>query len=765
MMVVPVLKAQQVTVDVLQEKYCKAHEHSADDVIVRVAKALAEAEPAEIREDWRMEFERAMRDGFVPAGRIMSAAGTGIKATLINCFVQPMSDSVSEPVGDTVSIYGALQQAAETLRRGGGVGYDFSPLRPYGALVGGTFSRSSGPISYMHVFDASCATIESAGARRGAQMGALRIDHPDVLRFIHAKDEKGKLNYFNVSVAVTDAFMDAVENGKLIQLWHEAQPHPDFRNSDGGTPFQRADGMWVYDTVLAEKIWDEVMRSTYDHAEPGILFIDKINRENNLYYRETIATTNPCGEQPLPPYACCCLGSVDLTKCVVMPFSDNATINFEKLRRLVRVAVRMLDNVLDVTYWPLLEQRAEAEAKRRIGLGFLGLGDALVMCGLRYDSVEARDLASSIAHAMMEEAYAASIGLSIEKGSFPALDANEYLESAFARRLPEDIRRGIRVNGIRNSHLLSIAPTGTITLAFADNASNGIEPAYMWQYTRKKREPDLSWKEYQVEDHAYRLYKAMFGDWSERPECFVDAVSISAMDHMLMMAAVQPYVDTSISKTVNVPEDYPYDDFRELYFQAWKAGCKGLATYRPNPILGAVLSATPEAHKETKTAFGLEELVREFSAAMIQRLREQEAKGYYGWDDDTNVEAFQEGFTRNMLQGDHVDAANFLAMLWHHECLPTKEGQFAEKEDPRTCRLDSRPEGDLEGATTKVEYWTVDGKKVVYITANSVWVNGSCCVPSSSSCLRRSARASSGSARRCGCSRCSPGPAGRWPRR
>lgn len=732
----PVLEPQQVTLDVLKEKYCKGHEHSARDVRARVAKALAAVEDTEgKRIQYEQEFMQAMEDGFVPAGRINSAAGTGIRATLINCFVQPMSDSVSEydfnARGEAVpSIYGALQEAAETLRRGGGVGYDFSPIRPYGALVGGTFSRSSGPISYMNVFNASCATIESAGARRGAQMGAIRIDHPDVLRFVHAKDEKGALTYFNISVAVTDVFMDAVENGKLIQLWHEAKPHPDFRSTDGVTPFQREDGMWVYDVIEARALWDEIMRSTYDHAEPGILFIDRINRDNNLWYRETIATTNPCGEQPLPPYACCCLGSINLTKFVDDPFAHNASFDLGKFKRVVRTAVRMLDNVLEATYWPLEQQRAEAMAKRRIGLGFLGLGDMLAMLGIPYDSMGARSWAESIAVHMRDEAYRASIALAQEKGAFPALERDKYLESGFAQRLPTEIRAGIAAHGIRNSHLLSIAPTGTITLAFADNASNGIEPAYMWTYTRKKREPDLSWKEYVVEDHAYRLWKAMH--WSglpqgdaKLPEYFVDALSIGATDHMLMMAAVQPYIDTSISKTVNIPADYPYDQFKSLYFDAWRAGCKGLATYRPNDTLGAVLSATPEATtKEAKTAFGLEELVREFSAAMVQRLREKEAEGYYGWDDDTNVEAFQEGFARNMLQGDHIDAANFLAMLWHHECLPTKEGQFSEKKDPRTCRLDSRPEGDLEGATTKVEYWTVDGKKVVYITANSTWVQG-----------------------------------------
>ena len=581
---------QPISQDVLVEKYLKPGENSVDDLFARVARALASVEAETERPKFEAIFLENLYAGAIGAGRIMSAAGTDIQATLINCFVQPVGDCIQGMDGDGYpGIYEALREAAETMRRGGGVGYDFSRIRPRGAAVKGTASMASGPCSYINVFDQSCSTVESAGARRGAQMGVLRIDHPDVLEFITAKRTPGRWNNFNVSVGMTDSFMQALRNDQAWELIHPAKPGAPLMSQGA---YQRADGQWVYQTLPAQKLWDTVMKSTYDFAEPGILFLDNINRDNNLNYCETIAATNPCGEQPLPSYGCCDLGPIILPRFVrhAFGFAGVPMFDFEAFEKSVAIQVRALDNVLDVTFWPLPQQREESAAKRRIGVGFTGMGNVLAMLCLRYDAPEGRAMAARIATSMRDAAYSASVALAQEKGAFPKFDADGYLASGtFASRLPAALQQSIRTHGIRNSHLLSIAPTGTVSLAFADNASNGIEPAFSWMYRRKKRESDGTTTDYAVEDHAWRLYRELGGNVDALPDYFVSALDMSATDHIAMMEAVQPFVDTAISKTVNVPADYPYEDFKGLYQQAWDAKLKGLATYRPNAILGSVL--------------------------------------------------------------------------------------------------------------------------------------------------------------------------------
>ncbi len=1021
------LPPQPICVDVLQEKYLKNGETTAAQLYDRVARALASIEKPELQAEFEQKFRRNMDAGAIGAGRIMSAAGTGIQATLINCFVQPVGDCI-QGVDDEgyPGIYEALREAAETMRRGGGVGYDFSRIRPKGARVKGTASTASGPCSYINVFDQSCATVESAGARRGAQMGVLRIDHPDVLEFITAKRTPGRWNNFNVSVGVTDAFMEAVQQGADWELVHPAQPVAE-QVQQGA--HQRPDGQWVYRSLPARELWDTIMKSAYDFAEPGILFLDRIRTDNNLRAVETISATNPCvtadtwvmteagarqvhelvgqsfnalvngqayslesqgffatgtkpvyelqtregqrlrltadhrvrrvakqtrytqtldwtaaerlqpgdkivlndhrsalgwegegtqaqgyllgllvgdgtlkadkavlsvwapelravgqdlavvarsgadgimqaaleaidtlphradfagfqrpvagrgerrlasaalrdlalglgmqvgsktltpemerqssdfyvgllrglfdadgsvqgtqdkgvsvrlsqsdeellrraqrmlqrlgivstlyanrrpagisllpsgrggaqgyevqaqhelvisgenlrsfadrigfadtdkaerltaaladykrdlnrerftvtvaalvpcgqepvydvtvsdvhafdanglvvhncGEQPLPPYGCCDLGPIILTRFVRHAFNHGgeAAFDFDAFAKSVALQVRALDNVLELTHWPLPQQEREAHAKRRIGVGFTGLGDALVMLGLPYNADAGREMARRIAECMRDAAYAASVALAQEKGAFPLFEATTYLaDGTFASRLPEAIKTQIRQHGIRNSHLLSIAPTGTVSLAFADNASNGIEPAFSWTYTRKKREADGTRSEYEVQDHAYRLYKALGGDVNNLPAAFVGALEMSAHDHIAMMQAVQPYIDTSISKTVNVAEDYPYEDFKSLYLQAWSARLKGLATYRPNNILGAVLEVKPaESSKRVEPA-----------------------------------------------------AATPTAVV-----------------DPMRTVIENRPLGGLDAVAEKIEYWTHDGHKSLYL--------------------------------------------------
>ena len=640
---------QPISQDVLAEKYLKPGETGVEDLYRRVARALASVEKPEARAEWEQNFLDNLHAGAIGAGRIMSAAGTDIQATLINCFVQPVGDAIQGVDAEGYpGIYEALREAAETMRRGGGVGYDFSRIRPKGAEVKGTHSMASGPCSYINVFDQSCSTVESAGARRGAQMGVLRIDHPDVMEFITAKRTPGRWNNFNVSVGVSDAFMEAVASDQPWELVHKARPGKTLLDKGA---YQRTDGLWVYQTLDARELWDTIMKSAYDFAEPGILFLDKIGTDNNLHYCETISATNPCGEQPLPPYGCCDLGPIILTRFVRCPFGLGGVpaFDFEAFEAVVATQVRALDNVLDVTFWPLPQQREESAAKRRIGVGFTGMGNTLAMLCVRYDREEGRRMAAQIAERMRDAAYLASIELAKEKGRFPKFDADGYLApGTFASRLPEAIKKSIRKHGIRNSHLLSIAPTGTVSLAFADNASNGIEPPFSWMYRRKKREADGSTSEYAVEDHAWRLYRELGGNVDELPEYFVNALAMSAGEHIAMMEAVQPFVDTAISKTVNVAADYPFEDFKSLYLKAWKANLKGMATYRPNSILGSVLdTGAPAPAAKTDVA-----------------------------------------------------------------------ATVANPVDPMRTVIESRPKGALSAVADKIEYWTQEGHKTLYIVVS-----------------------------------------------
>ena len=534
----------------------------------RVANALAqpEADPA----PWADRFAAAMTDfRFIPAGRIVAGAGSGRRVTLFNCFV--MGD-IEDDLG---SIFANLREAALTMQQGGGIGYDFSSLRPKGALVRGVGADASGPLSFMDVWDAMCRTIMSAGARRGAMMATLRCDHPDIEAFIDAKREPGRLRSFNLSVLITDAFMAAVA------------ADADWALTFGGTLFR---------TIKARELWDRIMRATFAYAEPGVLFIDRINARNNLAYCETIHSTNPCSEQPLPPYGACLLGSVNLSRLVLDPFTGAARLDEAALDDLVTIAVRMLDNTIDVSGFPLDEQRQEAYAKRRIGLGVTGLADALIMCRETYGSDAAVALADRWTARINRAAYLASAALAAEKGAFPLYDRDAYLAGETVRGLDADVREAIAAHGIRNALLTSIAPTGTISL-WADNVSSGIEPIFALAYTRRVKNPDGTLREEEVSDHAVRRYRALFGAEAELPAYFVTAQTLEPRDHVRMQAAVQRNVDSAISKTVNCPEDISFEAFKHIYLDAYESGCKGCTTYRPNAITGSVLEATPPAPK------------------------------------------------------------------------------------------------------------------------------------------------------------------------
>ena len=548
-----------------------------EDTWRRIAKALASVEKKPAK--WEDKFYQALEDfKYLPAGRIIAGAGTGRSVTLFNCFVM---GTIEDNMG---GIFDGLRQAALTMQQGGGIGYDFSTIRPRGAQVKGVAADASGPLSFMDVWDAMCRTIMSAGSRRGAMMATMRCDHPDVEDFIVAKQDATRLRMFNLSVLITDPFMDAVKSNSAWDLVF------------GGE---------IYKTVQARVLWNKIMRSTFEFAEPGVIFIDRINAANNLGYVETIAATNPCGEQPLRPYGACLLGSINMAKLVKNPFEANAELDPKALDDLVRMAVRMMDNVVDASRFPLPEQEAEARAKRRIGLGVTGLADALLMMGLRYGAPEAAAQTETWMKAIARSAYLASVDLAKEKGAFPLFDADKYLASGTMRAMDEDVRQAIKVHGIRNALLTAIAPTGTISL-YAGNVSSGIEPVFAYAYTRKVLQKDGSRTEEEVVDYAVQLWREKFGQ-KPLPDYFVNAQTLPPLDHVRMQSAAQKWIDSSISKTINCPEDISFDDFAEVYMAAWDQGCKGCTTYRPNAVTGSVLTvSSTEAKSEPIAALVVE---------------------------------------------------------------------------------------------------------------------------------------------------------------
>ncbi|HXQ11956.1 MAG TPA: adenosylcobalamin-dependent ribonucleoside-diphosphate reductase [Caulobacteraceae bacterium] len=547
---------------------------SVEETWARVARALAEAEASDARADWAERFSRALQDfRFLPAGRILAGAGTGRSVTLFNCFVM---GAIPDNLG---GIFDHLREAALTMQQGGGVGMDFSTIRPDGARVRGVGADASGPLSFMEVWDGMCQTIMSAGQRRGAMMGCLRIDHPDIEAFIDAKRDPRRLRNFNLSALVTDAFMDALDAGRDWPLTFEGV---------------------VYRTVNSRDLWARLMQATYDCAEPGVIFIDRVNALNNLAYCEAVSASNPCGEQMLPPYGACLLGSINLAKLVRSPFERDAALDEGELADLTRTGVRMLDDVIDVSQFPLPAQEEEAKAKRRIGLGVTGLADALIFCGVRYGDDAALALTSHWLSVIKREAYRTSAALAKEKGAFPLYDP-VMLERPNLKSLDDETRAAIQAHGLRNGCLTSIAPTGTTSL-LAGNVSSGIEPVFAFAYSRRVLQPDGSKREEPVEDYALSAWRGLRGDEPPPELAFVTAQDLQPDDHLRMQAAAQAVIDASISKTINCPEDIPFDAFAAVYREGYRLGCKGLTTYRPNAITGSVLTVTSDAAQAATAA-------------------------------------------------------------------------------------------------------------------------------------------------------------------
>jgi len=544
-------------------------EASIDATFDRVARALAGAEPRE-RERWARRFRDVLDDfRFLPGGRILAGAGTARRVTLFNCFVMgTIEDSLD-------GIFAALRESALTMQQGGGIGIDFSTLRPRAAPADATGGVASGPVSFMDLWNQMSDTVTGVGPRRGAMMGTLSCEHPDVADFVVAKRRAGRLTHFNLSVLVSDAFMRAVEV-----------------DADWTLVFPRAG---VERRVSARSLWEAIVDSAYESAEPGVLFIDRIRGEDNLAYAETISATNPCGEIPLPPYGACDLGSINLARFVREPFAAQAALDHDALAATAAVATRMLDNVYEVSRFPLPQQEAAAKASRRLGLGITGLADALVMLGLHYDSPAARSVAAGAMRTICEAAYQASIELARERGSFARYERERYLAAPFVARLPVHLRDAIARHGIRNSHLTAIAPAGTISL-LAGNVSSGLEPVFALEYARDVRQPDGSIVRVDVEAYAVGRFRALRGN-EALPDAFVTAREVAAEAQLAMQASLQPHVDNAISKTTNVAADVPREEFHRIYRRAWELGLKGCTVFRPNAVTGAVLTG-PEPRCE-----------------------------------------------------------------------------------------------------------------------------------------------------------------------
>jgi ribonucleoside-diphosphate reductase alpha chain len=537
----------------------------------RVAGSIASVErhPAA----WQTRFESLLEGfRFLPGGRILAGAGLGRDVTLCNCFV------AGELVDSLEGILESLRETAMTMQYGGGIGLDFSPLRPAGLPAVRTGATASGPVSFMHVWDSLCETLLATGRRRGAMMATLRCDHPDIEAFVDAKRDASVLHNFNLSVLITDSFLRAVDEDREWTLAYPAAGEP-----------------LVERRIAAGQLWRRIVEAALDTAEPGLLFVDTINRENNLGYCETISATNPCGEVPLPAHGACDLGSINLAAAVSSPFTDAAAVDHGQLQQLAASAVRFLDNVIDVSRFPLGKQAEQARRTRRIGLGITGLGDALAMLGLRYDSPDARRAAIAVMRTLRDSAYRASIDLAREKGPFAAYDAGRYGEAPFVRRLPSDLRAALARHGIRNSHLLSIAPAGTISL-LAGNVSSGVEPIYALQAERSIRDANKQARNVVLTDFALQCWRDAFGDGCAPPDSFVTADALGGDAHLAMQASLQPFVDNAISKTITLPRGATADSVRDLFRRAHGAGIKGCTVFRPGAMRGQVIRARDDAH-------------------------------------------------------------------------------------------------------------------------------------------------------------------------
>tara|TARA_Y100000593_G_scaffold83521_1_gene157469 strand:+ start:5715 stop:8513 length:2799 start_codon:yes stop_codon:yes gene_type:complete len=734
----------------------------------RIAHALAEPEGL-VQVDYEEEFFDALKDfKFLPAGRITAGAGTARAVTLFNCFVMgTIPDSMD-------GIFSMLREAALTMQQGGGIGYDFSPIRPKGAEVKKLGADASGPLTFMDCWDAMCRTVMSAGSRRGAMMATMRCDHPDIEDFIEAKQDSARLRMFNLSVLVTDAFMHAVEENEDWPLVHVEPPSgpevPEIIDHYGETG-RDGDGLprYLHRRVKARDLWNKIMQSTYDYAEPGVIFIDRVNQANNLNYVEKISSTNPCGEQPLPPYGACLLGSINLSRLVANAFETNAGLDSVELKKLVATAVRMMDNVIDVSNFPLPEQEKEAKAKRRIGLGVTGLADALMMVGLRYGSPEAAARTEKWMQMVAEAAYRASVELAKEKGAFPLFDAEEYLSDGHhVAAMPEDLKEEIREHGIRNALLTSIAPTGTISL-YAGNVSSGIEPVFALSYTRKVLEKDGSHRHERVEDYAVARYRewweanarkprdTIFDPEVHLPDYFVTAQDLAPEDHVVMQAAAQKWIDSSISKTINVPEDISFEDFKGVYWSAFENGCKGCTTYRPNEVTGSVLSvdekperwsdlpaflvAVQDRHDRNSADMGQKKSFAHFQdvcslfgveeAADVPVERRQEFIDYMESTDpedrsDEEVAAAHEAFAKAQTEDSDILGPTLEELLERSKGrVMTEEESTAQAEsfaranlalDRAEDPLPERPEA-LDGTTYKIKVGDI---KAVYLTVSDI---------------------------------------------